>query len=210
MSVILIAATTICGRIGPISPGSATDRQFLEKMRDASGASLIGAGTLRMSDPEIRGTGEILSPDRIRSVITGSGDIPTTSKKIFADRPAPIIFTMENNVSLLRDKLRDHAELIGLAEESGRLSIKAVINELKKRTTGDILIEGGGQLNYSALKEQVVDEIHLTICPRISGHATAASLAAGPEPLGTPFTDLQLIDMTTGEAGELFVRYRVK
>ena len=75
MRVIMIAATTLCGRINPAPLGSVRDRRFLEKMRDSTDASLMGSGTLRRENPEMRGTAG-LSKHRLRVFITQSGDIP--------------------------------------------------------------------------------------------------------------------------------------
>jgi len=47
MIVSIIAAATVRGRIGPGFKGSAVDREFLFKMRGRTGASILGAGTLR-------------------------------------------------------------------------------------------------------------------------------------------------------------------
>ncbi len=206
----MVAASSICGHIGPQSPGSRTDRIFLEKMRDASGASLIGAGTLRQADPEIRGSAATLAPDRVRAVVSLSGNIPLAGKKLFAHAPAPVIFTSLENISALQAKMAERAEIIALSAGPCGLSLHEAIVSLKERTSGDILIEGGGRLNYAALKEGVVDEIHLTICPKISGHAGAPSLIVGPQSLGQSFGDLQLLDVKAEESGEIFARYLVK
>ncbi|MFH1020748.1 MAG: hypothetical protein V1782_09120 [Pseudomonadota bacterium] len=65
MLVTIIAASTICGRIGPGLTGSPVDRGLLEKMRAATDASLLGAETLRLGDPEMRGPEGHLLPQRI-------------------------------------------------------------------------------------------------------------------------------------------------
>lgn len=211
MKVFIIAASTICGRIDPISPGSQIDRKFLERMRDQTGASLIGAATLRDGDPEFRGTGGNIPAKRIRAIITQSADIFQTPKNIFISAPPPLIFAAEKKVAALQKKIGKAGEVFGLPAGPSGLSIQRAIDELKKRTSGDILIEGGGRLNYAALKAGVVDEIYLTICPRISGHQAAAAMASGPQPLGMPFVDLKLIDVKVEDnTGEIFARYRLK
>lgn len=46
-----------------------------------------------------------------------------------------------------------------------------------------LLCEGGGELNDALFRENLVDRIHLTLCPRLFGGRTAPTLADG---LGAP------------------------
>ncbi|MFZ5765477.1 MAG: RibD family protein [Thermodesulfobacteriota bacterium] len=207
--VIIIAAMTVCGRIGPALPGSASDRRFLETMRDATDASLMGANTLRRENPEMRGSGGGFGR-RLRGVITLSGDLPLLGKKLFVHGPKPLIFCGKSRQDTLRSRLGERAEVIALPPGENGLSIAAALGEFERRGARAILIEGGSQLNYWALREKVVDEILLTITPRLSGWQSAPSLAAGPAALGSPFLSLELVSCRQEEGGELFTRYRVR
>jgi 2,5-diamino-6-(ribosylamino)-4(3H)-pyrimidinone 5'-phosphate reductase len=97
-----------------------------------------------------------------------------------------------------------------LPEGTHGLSIDAAISDLGRMGAKTVLIEGGAKLNYSALSEGVVDEILLTIAPKLSGEEGAASLADGPERLGKPFLPLELLDCRPASTGEIFLRYKVK
>ncbi len=207
MRVIMIAATTLCGRISPAPLGSVYDRRLLEKMRDSTDASLMGSGTLRRENPEMRGT-DGLSEKRLRAFITHSGDVPLEGKKVFSDGPAPIVFSGDNFDSL-STQLDGKAEVVALPPWGDGLSLKTAMAELAGRGAKSMLIEGGALLNFHALDQQVVDEVCLTITPQLSGDAHAASLADGPHPLGSPFLDLQLISCKAEENGEIFTRYKI-
>ncbi|HIJ90527.1 MAG: dihydrofolate reductase family protein [Desulfobulbaceae bacterium] len=210
MKVTIIAAGTICGRIGPGLTGSPVDRSFLEKMRAATDASLLGAETLRQGDPEMRGPEGRLLPKRIRGFITQSGDIPVAGKKIFQYGPPPLIFTGEAQVPGLHHRLGALAQVVSLPPAStGGLSLAAALAHLAKLGAASVLVEGGGGLNYACLRQGVVDEILLTLTPKISGDQQAASLCGGPGPLGDPFLPLILVSCEAAETGELFVKYRV-
>jgi diaminohydroxyphosphoribosylaminopyrimidine deaminase/5-amino-6-(5-phosphoribosylamino)uracil reductase len=210
VKVYLVGISTIDGRISPAGFGSSEDRQLLEHMRDITGAGLIGANTLRTENPEMRGSSGILPADRIRSIITDSGNIPTRDKKIFACGPPPLIFTSSQLVPSLRRQLGGRAEVIGLEKTAAGLSLPTAIARLAARGVDSLLIEGGAILNYAALRSGVVDELVLTISPKISGNGSASSLADGPTPLGNPYLDLSLLSCQTGKCGEIFVRYKVK
>lgn len=206
----LIAATTLCGRISPVGFSSAEDRRHLESWRDRTDASLIGAGTLRDADPELRGSAGILRPDRIRAVISASGRIPFSGKRLFATHPRPLVFTGASCAQDLLAKSAAKARVVSVPPLSSGtgLDLCAVRNTLQERGVSSLLIEGGGGLNYQALAQHIVDEILLTICPVIRAVPDAASLADGPVPL-PPGIRLRLLETRTGSSGELFCRYAV-
>lgn len=209
MKVILMAAATICGRIGPGLTGSPTDRQLLERLRAETDASLQGAGTLRQGDPEMRGPGGELSPRRIRAVLTGSGDIPVAGRKLFSQGPRPLVFTGIAAEADLRRRLRDRAEVVVLPPGPTGLSLAAALAHLAGRGVHSLLVEGGGRLNYACLREGLVEEIFLTLTPQLSGDSAAPLFCAGPVPLGRPFLGLTLLSCSTAASGEVFLRYRL-
>lgn len=210
MKVILIGATTICGRISPVGYGSLLDRRRLEEIRDETQASIMGANTLRKENPEMRGTKGSLDPGRIRAIISQSGNIPVTGKKLFMHDPSPVIFTANENVSVLRDKLQENAVVVGLPAGKHGLSMQAALDFFRGREVESVLIEGGAHLNYAVLADGVVDEIMLTIMPFVSGEQDGASFAEGPKYLGNPFLDLELLSSEPVSTGELFLHYHVK
>lgn len=212
MNVIIICAATACGRIGPRLPGSGLDRRYLEKMRLETDASLMGANTMRLGDPEMRGPGGEMLENRIRAIITGSGEIPVDGKRLFMEGygPKPVIFTDLTKTSGLKERLAEKATVLGLERGPFGLSIRGAISALAKLGTKSVLIEGGASLNYSALYEGVVNELRLTITPRLSGEKGAPGLACGPVPLGRPFLDMELLESRAEETGEVFLRYKIK
>jgi riboflavin biosynthesis pyrimidine reductase len=210
VKVILIGATTICGRINPVGYGSLLDRRRLEEIRDETQASLMGANTLRQENPEMRGTNNSLDPKRIRAIISQSGNIPVAGKKLFKHGPSPVVFTAKENASVLQDKLQKKALVVGLPAGLHGLSMQAALDFFGGRGVESLLIEGGAHLNFAALADGVVDEILLTIMPYVSGEQGGASFANGPTYLGTPFLDLELLSSESASTGELFLHYRVK
>jgi riboflavin biosynthesis pyrimidine reductase len=250
VKVFLICITTACGRITPGNIGSPRDRRHLEDMRMTTDASLLGAGTLREGDPEMRGTGGIIPKNRIRAVITMSGRIPVEGRRLFQMSPPPVVFTSRDQAPSLGKALGHRARVVSLPKgthglsvgaaisDLGRmgartvlieggamlnyaalsealpegihgLSVGAAISDLGRMGARTVLIEGGARLNYAALSERIVDEIYLTIAPKVSGEEGAASLADGPRHLGEPFLSLKLLECHTTVTGEVFLRYKV-
>ena len=210
MKVILVGATTICGKISPVGYGSLLDRRRLEEIRDKTDASIMGANTLRVEDPEMRGTNGTLPPDRIRSIISQSGSIPIEDKKLFKHGPKPLVFTAKDNIFAAQGKLKKKAQVISLPEGPHGLSLQAAVGFLSEKGVESLLIEGGANLNYSALAQDIVDEILLTIMPFISGDQKAPAFADGPKCLGDPFLEFELLSSEQVSTGELFLHYRKK
>lgn len=210
MKVILIGAATVCGRISPAGYGSLLDRRRLEEARDRTGASIIGANTLRTENPEMRGTNGTLAPDRIRAVISRSGSVPVTGKDLFRHGPKPVVFTGGDTAAELHNRLKGMARVISLPAGPFGLSLPAALDFFAASGVESVLIEGGAQLNYAALAQEVVDEILLTIMPFVSGELGAAAFADGPKHLGNPFLELELLSSEPVSTGELFLHYRIK
>jgi len=210
LRVVLISAATICGRISPPGHGSILDRRRLESARSETGASLMGAGTLRIDDPEMRCMDGELPEMRIRAVITGSGQIPVADRKLFIKGPRPVVFTSQAMSESLSQQLAGRAMVLPLASGIHGLSVAAAIEQLGELGADSVLIEGGGRLNYAALAEGIVDEIYLTIMPFVSGNKEGTALAEGPEFLGQPFLPLEMLSSEAVSSGEVFLHYRVK
>ena len=210
MKTTIICIETLCGRIAPAGFGSEKDRSFLEKIREATDATLLGAGSLRAGDPEFRISDGMIPERRIRALITGSGDIPR-NRSLFRQGPAPLIFAPVKMEARLQKNFQDSAEVIGVAETTrGILSLRAVMNVLEQRGAQTCLIEGGGRLNYEALRQQVADQLVVTIAPRVIGKSDEPGLISGSRALGSPFMDLELLSCRPDdETGEIFLRYRV-
>jgi diaminohydroxyphosphoribosylaminopyrimidine deaminase/5-amino-6-(5-phosphoribosylamino)uracil reductase len=169
----------------------------------------MGAGTLRTENPEMRCKDGQLPEKRIRSIISGSGRIPVTDRKLFSKGPQPVIFTSQTRAEVLSQELDGQAIVLPLPSGPQGLSVAAAIEQLGELGAESVLIEGGGRLNYAALAEGLVDEIYLTIMPAVSGEKAGISLADGPELLGQPFLPLEMLSCEPVSSGELFLHYRV-
>ncbi|NIQ11233.1 MAG: hypothetical protein GWO08_15415, partial [Gammaproteobacteria bacterium] len=81
--------------------------------------------------------------------------------------PKPVVFSGKKNKAILRDRLNNKAEVVSLPNGPHGLSLQAVLDFFADRGVNSLLVEGGAQLNYTALAEGIVDEIFLTILPYV-------------------------------------------
>lgn len=174
--------------------GSEVDHQVMRRLESAADAVLIGAGSLRATK------GLWYPQELYRFVATRSGDLPIG--RFFTDAPdkAGVFYS-----GAVPSGLPEGVHLLELVN-GWAPSLKRLRNEFGIQR---LLVEGGSELNAQLLKENLVDELFLTLSPKVKlGRETPTY--AGGEPL--PRHSLQnyaLIEEHRVQ-DELFLRYRRK
>ena len=168
--------------------GSARDLAHLYQLRATADAVLCGARTVEISQ-SILGTGgdkfqrqrlrHGLAEYNLRVIVSGSGSVDP-SADIFKKKFSPVIVLTtkrapSNKLAQLR-ALADEVKICGAAEIDFRAGFRWL---RKKWNVRRLLCEGGGELNDALFRADLVDEINLTICPKIFGGRSAPTLADG-------------------------------
>ncbi len=98
--------------------------------------------------------------------------------------------------------------ILNLPAEDGRVDLGKLMEELGARSIDSILLEGGGGLNESALRQGIVSEVRAFIAPKIFGGRAKSPVEGTGVELPEQATGLQLIEVQYfGE--DLCLRYRV-
>lgn len=195
------------GRSAPLSdPG---DRVMFHGLREQVDAVMAGTATMRnerygrlVRDPQRRArrAASGLAPDPLACLVTRSGDVPVNIP-LFADPSSRVtVFTPR---PLQLDGAAARVDVVTL--DPGELTLTTVLRRL--RTDHDVralLCEGGPTLFGALLKEELVDELFLTIAPRLTGGGTDPTVTTGPA-LARP-TELRLVWALERE-GTMFLRY---
>jgi len=210
MKVAMIAACSLDGKITPGPVGSVEDRRFLEEMRLETDASIIGAGTLRSDDPEMLGPNGQMLDNRMRAIISSTGNISFNGKRLFEHGPVPIIFSAGNRTESLKKLFSEKAEVVGLPLTQNGLCIRSAIDYFEQRGVSTLLIEGGGGLNYSCLAQGIVDELIVTIAPSVNGGDENICLFEQNNLPELPEVKLNLVSCIHNKIGEIFLRYSVR
>jgi riboflavin-specific deaminase-like protein len=181
--------------------GSTADKHLMRELRAEADVVLHGAGTVRADPLSARVPPELvahrqqrgLSPQPLGAIITRSGNLPrqhpyyesktviyiTSDHAVPVDAPAVEVIRVEN--------------------------VSAAIADLGRRGTRRILCEGGPTLNTALLQQGLVDEIFLTIAPKLLGGEDPLTIVKGPS-LGMIYLELRsLVELD----GELYLKYGV-
>jgi 2,5-diamino-6-(ribosylamino)-4(3H)-pyrimidinone 5'-phosphate reductase len=83
-----------------------------------------------------------------------------------------------------------------------------LLRRLKGRGVHRLLVEGGGELNWAFLEQDLIDELHVTIAPRLLGGRDAPTLLEGQGLDMAGQLRLKLIDVRR-EQDELYCHWAV-
>ncbi|ARM75850.1 2,5-diamino-6-(ribosylamino)-4(3H)-pyrimidinone 5'-phosphate reductase [Acidianus manzaensis] len=171
-------------------------------LRSEVDAIVIGANTLRIDNPKLT-VKYAHGKSPIRVVISKSLNINPDST-IFEIPPQTIIYTIPTD-SEIKEKLKRKNVII---RELNNFSICNVFSDLEANfNVKKIMVEGGGKLIWSIVRENCFDEIRLTISSRIFGNGI--SLANGDGFLGSESPKLELFDAKICECkNEIVLRYK--
>jgi riboflavin-specific deaminase-like protein len=214
-------AVTWDGRIStrnrtPSTFSSKRDKRRLLELRAEADAVLAGAGTvaadrMTMGLPvaELRAARQARgqAPYPVRALLSNSGRIDP-ALRLFAENFSPVvIFSTRRMPRRTQAAFQGKADLrLTLGE---RVDLPAMLQTLRSDyAVTRIDCEGGGQVFRSLLEAGLVDELHLTLCPRLFGGIKAPTLTglAGrflPRSVCCSLKSMEVAD------GECFLRYLV-
>jgi 2,5-diamino-6-(ribosylamino)-4(3H)-pyrimidinone 5'-phosphate reductase len=181
--------------------GSVADKRLMRELRAEADVVLHGAGTVRADPLSARVPPDLieqrlaqgLSQQPLGAIVTRSGNLPrqhpyyesSTVIYITSDQPVPVA---------------------GPTIEVCRVeTVKQAVYDLSRRGARRILCEGGPTLNRALFEAGLVDEIFLTIAPKLIGGDNPLTIVNGAS-LSTIHLELRsLVELD----GELFLKYGV-
>ncbi len=197
--------------------GSRRDRDHLYELRATADAVMAGARTIEETSANLGPGGARyqrlrlkngLAGFSLRVIVSGSGSIDTNAA-IFRNHFAPlIVLTTARAPARKLGRLRELADEVLVCGKREIDFATALFHLRQKWKVKRLLCEGGGELNDALFRAQLVDELHLTVCPKIFGGAHAPTIADG---IGAArlahATPLRLIS-STRIGDELFLVFR--
>jgi riboflavin biosynthesis pyrimidine reductase len=206
-----------------ISAGHPADRFVLALLRAAADAVVVGAGTLR-KEPGVTWSPEAAFPEggdafaELRSamhkpaqpltvLVTASGELNLRAAAFTGGAPLVILTTGRGAARL--GEVPPHIRVRLLSRGTAEEMIAHATSESGGRS---ILTEGGPTLFGQFLREHAVDELFLTIAPRIAGRApdqprTSLVERAAFAPEGAP--EMRMLSVKSAD-DLVFLRFAVR
>lgn len=156
-----------------------TARENVHKSRLKYSGIMVGIGTVLKDDPMLtcrmpggRNPIRIICDSKLRTPF--DSNIVKT-----ADEVPTIIATVSKNKELIEKYTDKNITVIQTSDDNGHVDLNELMIKLGKMKIDGILLEGGGELNFSALKAGIVNKIECYIAPKIFGGTEAKSPVGG-------------------------------
>lgn len=177
--VTLKAALSLDGKLAPPPRKRAANtphwitgepaRAEVQQLRHASDAILTGIGTVLADDPSLTDrTGLPRRRPLLRVILDSHLRLPLDSELASAAHGDVLVFCCESaeqerERALLAKGVR--VERISTEQESSRVSLRHALERLGELEITSVLLEGGSQLNGSALRQHLIDKVTLFYAP---------------------------------------------
>lgn len=187
--------------------GTSYDRKNMQVLRKRADAILIGGSTLRTYQRPLRVTCSKFQPMNVLVSRGLSGIDPEWAffKTLGLKR---VIFLIQRPRSNVIKKLRDSSQIIYLKKNlRSPTAASQIIKELKLLGVQRLLIEGGGELMWEFVSQNLIDEYHVTLTPLLIGGANAPTLVGGKGFVVKEVLDLKLLKLKR-RGNEIFLIYR--
>ncbi len=182
--VMMKYAMTMDGKIATYTGASKwiteeTARARVQEDRGRFMAIMAGVGTVVADNPLLtcRLEGK-KSP--IRIICDTHLRTPFSSALVQTAKEVPVILATACNDAEKKDAfVKAGCEVLTLPEKDGGVDLNALMKVLGKRQIDSVLLEGGGTLNFTALKNGIVDRVQAYIAPKLFGGANAKTPVEG-------------------------------
>lgn len=170
-------ATTLDGKIATESGDSKwvtgpNARALVHQLRDQVNGIMVGINTILADNPKLNTRLHEGGRDPIRIILDSKLQIPSTANVFNLESNAKTIIATTQKASKEKIKLLSSAdvEVVNLpADKNGQVDLLQLLKWLGEKEICHILLEGGGNVATSFLKQQFIDELWWFIAPKILG-----------------------------------------
>jgi len=177
-------------------------REEAHKLRNINDAILVGINTVLKDKPSL--TARIPGGrDPMRVIVDSTLRIPLNAKVLTQKSSAKtIVATTAGAAKNKMNKLQKAGvEVLTVKSVQGRVDLYDLMKKLGKMDIMSVLVEGGAEINYSALKAGIVDKAVLFIAPMLMTGKDALCSIGGTSPVKLSRA-LRLRDVTSHFVGQ--------
>ena len=180
--VILSAATSIDGKIatksGDSNLSSHKDLLRLHKLRSDVDAILVGKKTVSRDNPLLT-VRLIKGKNPIRIILDSRGTISKNSKIIQTCNVIPTIIAVSKNITKSNLQRLEKLPVEIIVAGDNYVNLKLLLKKLHTKKIKKILVEGGGTVHWEFVKNNLFDELILTVSPFLIGGKNAIPFING-------------------------------
>ena len=154
-------------------------RKHVHGERNRNTAIMVGVGTVIADDPMLtcrieggRNPVRIICDSRLRTPIAASLVLST-------DEAPVIIATCSDDKKKAAEYIEKGCRILKVKEKDGRIDLDDLMKKLGEEKIDSILLEGGGTLNWEALKSGIVNRVQAYIAPKLLGGKDAKTPVEG-------------------------------
>jgi diaminohydroxyphosphoribosylaminopyrimidine deaminase / 5-amino-6-(5-phosphoribosylamino)uracil reductase len=188
--VILKLAQTLDGKIATAAGdsrwiSSVKARRYSHRLRAEVDAVMVGIGTLQRDDPRL--TARTVSKQQrqpVRVVLDSHLRIPAEARLLRQKPPEKtwIATTPHADRGRIQALERLGVKVLMVKECRGRVDLSDLMRLFGEMQVMSVLVEGGSELNASALQEGIVDKVFFFMAPRIMGGQDSKGSIGGRSP----------------------------
>jgi len=191
MHVVVNAAMSVDGKLSTrrreqITISGRDDFERVDRIRTAVDGVMVGIGTVLADDPHLvlddsegrrqrRDDGRPTSPARI--VVDSRGRTPPDGR-ICDDETETYILVSEAAPQARCQALTETGAQLLVAGDD-RVDLSTAFDQLEAAGVGSLLVEGGGELIFSVIENELADELQVFVGSLIIGGRNAPTLADG-------------------------------
>lgn len=183
MYVILNAAMSIDGKISTrgndSSFSSRKDWIRVHKLRSSVDGIVVGISTVLEDNPMLNVRYYSKGKDPVRIIIDSKARIPLNSRIIKSSKKIQTIVGTTRNAPIRKINALKKVGVQVLFSGKRKVNIKSLFQQLENLGLKRILVEGGGEINWSVLKTGLANELIVTISPVVVGGRNAKTLVEG-------------------------------
>ncbi|MBI2659392.1 bifunctional diaminohydroxyphosphoribosylaminopyrimidine deaminase/5-amino-6-(5-phosphoribosylamino)uracil reductase RibD [Candidatus Woesearchaeota archaeon] len=176
--VILKVAMSVDGKIATSTGDSKyiTSREaraYVHQLRSEVDAVMIGLNTLLRDNPELTPR-LVKGKDPMKIVVDSGLKIPKSCNLM--KEPAKLIIATTGKApkSRIKKLQQKGINVIVTKSKNGMVEMQDLMKQLGKHEIASVMVEGGSQLNSSAIKEGIVDRVLIFTAPKIIGNGIGA------------------------------------
>jgi 2,5-diamino-6-(ribosylamino)-4(3H)-pyrimidinone 5'-phosphate reductase len=199
---------TVAGKLAISSP---EDLQRVHALRSSVDGIVVGISTVLIDNPRLtnrlaKANGK--NPTRI--IIDSAAKIPLNSNILQTTSRIRTIIATTSRADRNRIKKIQQTGAMVIVAGRKKVNLKEVFSFLKKSGFRKVLVEGGGEINWSVLKSGIVSELIVTIAPKIVGGRSATTLVDGDGYTNVEEAiKLKLRRIIRQNTGEIILHYQV-